>query len=213
MPAFKDLTGKTFSRLTVLERAANKSRRVKWRCVCTCGNETVVAANKLANGHTQSCGCLHKERSSEANIKHGQSSYPNGGASTKEYNTWTLMKRRCEKSTTKTYELYGGRGIYVCARWQTFENFFTDMGHAPSPKHSIDRIDVNGPYSPENCRWADNKTQGRNKRNNRNLTIRGVTQCLAAWADAVAISQKILHARLTRGWPPEKAVFTPVKRR
>lgn len=210
MPSFLDLSGKTFSRLTAISRDASKVSRVHWLCKCSCGRSCVIASSKLINGHTQSCGCLHVERSSSANMKHGQSSYPNSGNSTKEYNTWAMMKRRCTNKTSADYMIYGGRGIKVCDRWLTFELFFMDMGAAPSAHHSIDRIDGNGPYSPENCRWADTKTQGRNRSITEFLEYNGERLPIGAWSEKTGIPYKRIHARLSRGWTIAKALTTPM---
>ena len=212
MPKFIDLSGQTFSRLSVISRQPSDSKRVKWLCACSCGNQVVVDANKLPSGHTRSCGCLQVELASIANLKHGQSSYPNNGRSTKEYNTWSLMHRRCSKKKSPDYQAYGGRGISVCERWKLFENFFADMGKAPSPKHSIDRIDVNGNYCPENCRWADSKTQRRNRRNARLLECSGRSLTPMEWSEISGICNKQIHARIKRGWPVERAIFEPIKR-
>jgi hypothetical protein len=128
-----------------------------------------------------------------------------------EYCLWRDMRYRCECPTKSGYPHYGGRGIFVCERWQTFENFLVDMGPRPSPTHSIERRDNDGPYSPENCCWADKTTQQRNKRNNSTLTWNGETHCLAEWAELVHISQKVLSRRKNLGWTTEAILTTPVK--
>lgn len=124
---------------------------------------------------------------------------------TKTYTVWWSMRRRCENPKQKSYERYGGRGITVCERWQSYENFLEDMGHVPQGK-SLDRIDNNGPYSPENCRWATLQEQGRNKRNNRLFTMNGKTQCLAAWSSETGISESLVLFRLGLGWSVENAL-------
>lgn len=216
MPQLIDLSGQTFGRLRVLSRAENRSMgvfrgtAVAWHCACECGTLTIVRSGKLRSGSTNSCGCLHKDRSSDVNFKHGQSSYPNNGRVTKEYNTWALMRKRCLKPNTRAYKEYGGRGIKICERWNSFENFFADMGPAPTKLHSLDRIDVNGPYAPENCRWATDKMQARNKRTTVYLTALGETRPMAEWAELMGIQNKRIHARLKRGWDVERAIFTPV---
>lgn len=212
MPSFIDLSGKVFGRLTVISRGENNKRRVTWNCACSCGNNTNVDANKLNNGHTQSCGCLQREKARSANIKHGHSAYPNNGRPTKEYNTWALMIRRCSsKSTNKRDGAYVKRGITVCDSWkEDFFNFINDMGFAPSKSHSIDRIDNNLGYSKENCRWATAKEQGRNKSNTSFITANGKTLPVTQWSEETGIPYKRIHARIKRGWSAEKAVNTPV---
>jgi hypothetical protein len=125
------------------------------------------------------------------------------------------MKDRCYNPNNKQFVDYGGRGIKVCDRWAIpsgFQNFLEDMGRRPSSDHSLDRIDVNGDYCPENCRWATRKEQCRNKRSNKLLTWKGRTQCMSQWADDFAISYVCLKSRLRRGWSTEKALTTPTKR-
>ena len=210
MPNFIDISGRVFFRLTVISRSANKCGRAHWLCACACGAEAVVAANKLSSGHTRSCGCLQRETSSSYNKTHGASCYPNGGRATKEYNTWGLMRRRCNNPQSAGFPLYGGRGIKVCERWESsFSLFLLDMGAAPSEKHSIDRIDANGDYCKENCRWADAKTQRRNQRGNRFLECRGETKTPMEWAEISGVSNKRIYARIKRGWTVEAAIFTP----
>lgn len=212
MPSFIDIQGQFFGRLKVIERCVESSKRVRWICQCSCGEKVAVDGSKLRNGHTQSCGCLQKERASSANKIHGHSSYPNKGRSTKEYNTWSLMRKRCESEKCAEYHLYGGRGIYVCERWMNFENFLSDMGQAPSAKHSIDRIDFDGPYSPDNCRWADAKTQNRNRRITVFLTCNGVTKSVGEWSDVTGLDYKLIHARIKRGLDPVD-VLKPVQQK
>ncbi len=213
MPSFIDRTGKRFGRLTVLS-ISNRASRVplrptKWTCQCDCGGVVEVASGKLSSGHTQSCGCLHREALLAANTKHGQSVRSNGEKVTKEYNTWGLMMKRCSNKTSVDYPDYGGRGIFVCERWHTFENFFSDMGKAPTLKHSIDRRNNDGPYAPENCYWATQKEQARNKRNNSYLTAFGLTKSIVEWSEYTGIDVKLIHNRKRKpNWSAER-VLTP----
>lgn len=128
-----------------------------------------------------------------------------------EYAIWIGMKKRCYNKNDSNYKHYGGRGIVICERWQKFANFFTDMGPRPTPTHSIDRIDNNKGYSPDNCRWATRSEQANNKSVNRRLEIRGQIKTRAEWAALAGICHRTLITRLRKGWTPEKAVFDPVQ--
>lgn len=119
------------------------------------------------------------------------------------------MRARCENPEARRYCDYGGRGITVCERWADFENFLADMGRKPSLGHSIDRIDNDGPYSPENCRWATKTEQMRNRNSNRYLTHGGETLLMIEWAERLGCPSSVIHKRITRGWSVEKAVTTP----
>lgn len=187
-----DITGKHFGRLTAVSRADNArtvsgAPIVNWHCVCSCGEEVVVRARNLTSGNTTSCGCWKREFV-RANETHGKSR-------TNTYGVWNTMRQRCENSASKAYPYYGGRGITVCERWKSFPNFLADMGEQP-PDKSIERIDNNGPYSPENCRWATRVEQGANKRNNRLVTYCGQTRTLAALAKHLGITTSALRYRI-----------------
>ena len=161
MPTNKNLInliGHTYGRLTVFGYAGKKGKHHYWRCSCDCSKRSVVTSTALRSGHTKSCGCYHKERTSEVHLTHGKSSSP-------EYRALTQMKARCYKKNNKAYKDYGGRGITICDRWlESFENFYADMGDRLSPQHSIDRINNNGNYEPDNCRWATKQVQNQNHR-------------------------------------------------
>ncbi len=206
MPPFKDLTGKRFGRLVVIEKSKSRDNRIYWLCKCNCGAKTVVASGSLLSGNTRSCGCLNIDSLIERNI----SRRTHGMKNTRVYHIWRSMRQRCEYPGKSTYSLYGGRGIKVCSRWNKFENFLEDMGVPPSNSHSIDRVDSNGDYEPSNCRWATQKEQQNNRRNNRLLHYQDQCMTLAQWADLLGISRTTLQMRLSSGWSIEDTLSTPL---
>jgi hypothetical protein len=158
--AAHDLTGRTFGRLTVLDRAPNRGQFVRWNCLCTCGITKPVDASELRKGSTKSCGCLQQEVAKQTQTTHGHS----GSNRTREYRSWEAAKQRCFNPNTSGYKNYGGRGITMCEAWALdFNVFLQDMGPRPEG-HSLDRVDSNGNYEPSNCRWADVQTQNSNRR-------------------------------------------------
>lgn len=198
MPQKKDLVGQRFGRLVVRKQGPHEGRSVAWECVCDCGGVSVVTTGRLRSGNTKSCGCgkyvgfepYHK-------ITHGQASAQNGKP-TRIYQIYKSMVRRCTRSADPAYYKYGGRGITVCARWRhSFENFYADMGERPEGK-SLDRIDNDGPYSPENCRWATPLEQGANTRQNRWITAGGMTKHLTGWARHFGVCPSTMWKQLKR---------------
>lgn len=175
-----DIAGQRFGRLVAVDRiGTNKHKRAVWGLLCDCGKVTSCEVTPLRAGKIVSCGCQKSERiaalsktsqslAAAANRRHGHCGSTHHGAvrqRSSEYRTWEAMRARCGNPNNNRYEIYGGRGIRVCERWQSsFENFIADMGRKPTRAHSIDRIDVNGNYEPANCRWATPKEQSANKR-------------------------------------------------
>ena len=207
-----DLIGQKFGRLIVIKRMGNnKWGNLRWLCRCVCGKEKTIQGSHLKSGATKSCGCLNREKTSIVNTKHG---HLKNGKRSKTHIVWQHMIQRCTNLRDKGYPNYGGRGIKVCKRWQnSFENFLEDMGEVPEG-YQIDRINNNGNYCKENCRWSTRKEQQRNKRDNHLETYKGKTQCLAAWAEEFDINYSTLCSRIFRsGWSIEKALTTPIQKK
>lgn len=155
MARFIDLVGQKFGRLTVVERSAvRKSSGALWSCVCECGGKATVNSLKLRTGHTASCGCLKVE--AVPNLRHGYSG-------TRTHRSWKEMRQRCLNPKSDKWQWYGGRGISVCAEWDDFEQFLIDMGERPIGM-TLDRIDSDGNYKKDNCRWANPKQQAETNR-------------------------------------------------
>lgn len=203
----RDITGKRSGRVVAVRfdkyhQFPCGKRQARWIVKCDCGESFSCLARSL-NGHTRSCGCLESETTAKRNTTHSMSDTP-------EYRTWANVCERTECKGASSYAYYGGRGIKMCARWrESFEAFYADMGPRPSPKHSLDRIDVNGDYAPENCRWVTHKEQMRNMRRNRMITFRGETKCVAAFAEQYGLTLTRATARLHRGWSVERTFTTP----
>jgi len=154
-----DLTGKSFGEWFVLDYShTNAKGSVSWICRCSCGVISEVAGNNLKSGKTTNCGCKKSEKTAKQNTTHGMSK-------TRAYKIWAGMIQRCTNPNRLAYKYYGARGISVCKRWMTFENFLEDIGHPPSDDYSLERIDNDGWYEPNNCKWATAEVQSRNNRN------------------------------------------------
>ena len=187
MPKFIDRTGQRFGRLLVAEEAGrNALKKVLWKCVCDCGNVAVRTSGDLVTGNSVSCGCYLKEKIT----KHG-------GWKKASYNTWRSMLRRCNNPSDKDYPRWGGRGIKVCPQWGDYLKFAEDMGE-PNGDETLDRVDVNGDYTPENCRWAGVTTQNRNVRvrANSKTGVTGVSKTVAGtYMAKVTVKTKSFYSK------------------
>jgi hypothetical protein len=178
--------------------------RGKWAlCRCDCGTEREVRCYTLRAGDSTSCGCARKETVGRLNRKHGLSHRSS------EYRIWKGMRARCSNPNDFSYKWYGARGICVCPEWDDFEVFLADMGRRPSASHSLERIDANGPYARDNCKWATASEQARNKRGSLFVKLDGVVLPLAEACEQTGINYHTAHHRLEKGWPEELALSKP----
>lgn len=203
--------GQRVGRLTAIMEVEKK----RWLCVCDCGNEKVVRVDHLRSGATSSCGCLRLEtmrrRWSEM-VKHGDCRRSTGKA--KEWIVWQGVVNRCYRPRSSAYFRYGARGVTMCDAWRnSYECFLADMGRMPTPKHTIERINNELGYSPENCRWATRKEQANNRSTNHWLALNGEKKTCSQWSSVVGIPSLTLVARKARGWSDEKTLTTPLTRR
>lgn len=194
-----DLTGRVFTRWTVIGPSPARSAKTMWRCRCICGQEKEIETSSLRVGDSRSCGCLRAEVNSVLHRMHGD-------ADSSEHIIWMGVIDRCTNKNSSIYAYYGGRGIAVDPRWEQYENFLMDMGRRPE-KGTLERQDNNGPYAPWNCVWDTRKAQARNKRNNFVVTYEGRSMCVAELAELKEMNYFTLYYRLTkRGMSAEAAV-------
>lgn len=186
-----DLTGVRVGKLTVICEVFNHKwagKHRKWLCRCDCGNEREMFQQRLSDGTAVSCGCANKEITIKAHTTHGMSKTP-------IYGVWVGMISRCSNEHNAMWHNYGGRGISVCSRWRSFENFYADMGDLPYVGAEIDRIDNDGNYEPGNCKWATRKEQTNNTRRNVFVEVDGVVKTVAQWSEQTGISHRTLAHR------------------
>jgi hypothetical protein len=215
MGKFLDLSGYRFGRLTVAGRDGYVgNHQVAWVCRCDCGGETRTTSTKLKSGHTQSCGCLQKERASEVQNIHGlcaDGRHP-------LLNTYTAMIGRCHRETSQDFATYGARGIAVCDRWRFgegektgFQCFVEDMGPRPSKRHTIDRENNERGYSPDNCRWATPTDQARNRRSNTTVVVDGKRVSLRSFCQKHNLRYEVIQWRLKEGFSLDRAITQPLR--
>lgn len=203
--AYIEMSGRKFGDLTVIKLSNKKGyeNALYWTCKCKCGNIKDILGTSLRKGFSKSCGCgMSKTQFKRTHYKSG----------TFEYLCWLGMKARV-KNADGEHGTYVEKGIIVCDRWNnSFENFLSDIGEAPTKKHTVDRINNKGNYEPGNCRWATRSEQNRNLDSNRIITFNGKTMCVAAWAELLGVHQNLLYNRLSAGWSNEKTLSTPKRK-
>lgn len=211
MPKAIDLTGQQFTRLKVISfgehrRSISGTSKRYWVCQCECGNKCMVSTHSLVQRYTKSCGCLKIESD-----KNGCKSVTHGKSKTRLYKIWIDMKRRCDDEWRKAYKYYGDRGITYCKEWKTFEPFYEwAMNNGYKDNLTLDRINNDGDYEPDNCRWVDYFVQANNRSNNHFITYKGRTQTISQWAGEIGLSQSVIRDRLNKlNWSIEKTFETP----
>lgn len=201
--------GDVFNRWTVTSPVFHNSGHCSVWCRCQCGTERIVIIRNLRENRSKSCGCFSFEQFKKRSVHHGKTR-------TKIYRAWRNILTRCYYKNSNQFSNYGGRGITVCERWMKFENFYADMGDPPSDKHQIDRIDVDGNYCPENCRWLTQKEQLKNKTNTVHIIIDGqkvglLDECERRGFNSRQIEN--LRRRIYRGWDPKEALLAKFNER
>ncbi len=183
-----------------------KSNRLMVRCLCTCGNETIIRHKHFLDARAKSCGCLRKIKAAQngrATATHGKTHGP-------EWKSYYAMLDRCYKPEHKYFAYYGGRGIKVCERWlMGFENFYADMGPRPEGM-TLDRKETDGDYTPDNCQWATHKEQNNNRRTNVYLDAFGKRLTISQWAEKMGIDDGTIQGRIKKGWTAEAALTSPL---
>lgn len=191
-----DLTGQKFGKLTVIQKTKSKNKRTMWLCKCECGNKKIIGGNELKNGITKSCGCYNLQKLHERK-KHGM-------CNTRLYSIWKCMKYRCYGEKYQETSYYKDKGIKVCDEWLDFNNFYEWAKDKYFDESSIDRIDSNGNYEPNNCRFVDKYVQANNKSNNITIEYKGEAKTLAQWAKEKNINYFSLRNRYLKGWDVER---------
>ena len=200
-----DITGQKFNRWTVIKRVGKNNRgKTTWLFKCDCGSQMISESWYVTSGHTKSCGCWKREEASKRMFTHGQTPV-------RLYRIWRGMKARCNNPHTKDFHYYGARGIKVCDEWMEHYESFRDWAFANgySDMLTLDRVEANKGYSPDNCRWVDRQTQMRNTRNNLYLTFNGETKSLTEWSEITGMDRHTISRRKNvLGWDDEKTLTT-----
>ena len=208
---FHDCTGETINGIEILYYiGSDKHHFSHYMCKCHCGNKFITSITDVKSKHTKSCGCYSIQSFKERATKHGLKY-------TRIYGIWQNMLNRCRNPNVKCYAVYGGRGIYVCDEWKTqdsgFINFYNwSMSNGYTEELTIDRIDVNGPYSPDNCRWVSWEVQILNKRNSLTLTYNDINLPIIEWSKITGIPYGTIYNRMQKGWTPEQVLRVPLNK-
>ena len=208
MGKFCDITGQKFNKLTVIKRLENsKWNETQWLCRCDCGNKVILTYGKIAYGHTKSCGCYKIEVTSKNKRKHGL-------RNTRLYRIWNSMKQRCNNPNSSAYKDYGNRGIKVCKEWgNNFLNFYNwAMNNGYEDDLTIDRINNNEGYYPNNCRWVTSSQQANNKRSNVVLALDNEVHNISEWCRITGLTRSTITHRLQRGWSVSDTLTIPSKK-
>lgn len=202
------------SKIVVIGRAEDKvykngRRVIRWKCSCSCGSDKTIfsTTRDLTSGHTKSCGCLHSEELRKRSVTHGETN-------SRLYHIWSAIKARCLNQNNEKYRNYGGRGITICVEWEQSYEAFRDwsLNNGYDGNLSIDRIDVNGNYEPDNCRWVDNFIQANNRTDNFVIEYNGEVHTVHEWAVITGISAANIRNRIKKlGWTVEEALTTQLK--
>lgn len=199
----KDLSGQKFGKLNVLKfnNINRKNRHAVWLCICDCGSEILVESSRLTSGNTKSCGCLKAELNKSRALKHGH-------YNERLYKIWFDMKRRCYNKERKAYKYYGAKGITVCKEWLNNYNSFHDwaLSHGYNNNLTLERIDFNGNYCPENCKWISQKEQTQNSSHNHFIKFNNKTLTITQWSKEIGIAPKTIRERLNKGWATNKVL-------
>lgn len=215
-----DMTGYKTGEITVIERAGSKGGQAAWLCKCSCGKTFIQYGSALRSGKLKSCGHILRDKSERAKIAHKTiARIKHGDCAERLYFVWIDIRRRCDSPRDVSYQNYGARGIKVCDEWNSdylaFKRWAIANGYNPKAKRgecTIDRIDPNGNYSPDNCRWVTMKVQSNNKRNTIKLTYNGVTHSLSEWSDITGIPRSRLYQRFKYNWGAGR-ILDPVDNR
>ena len=194
---YKDITGQKFNKLTAISFVKRENNHTYWLFRCDCGKEVIRPSSDIVRGKTKACGCGRSAAAKKKNLKHGELI---GRKTSKTYAAWLSMKYRCYNPNIKNYDDYGGRGIRVCDRWlESFANFLEDMGESPSANHSVERIDVNGDYCPENCKWASREEQANNTRRTVRVIYDDMTYSITQLCRHLDLNYKQVEYKRSRG--------------